>query len=252
MTLDQLRPNGHEFQANKPDLQAALDTGNFDGMGLIFSDTIFDTTALIRILHGVGNVLQRIEEDEQIPKIAAETKHPNHFRVQVRERALALEALLPLIAEIPALTLPEEYDAQDDTRRKINLVYATMFIATGRGYRSWPIPYDELLAMPGAERVAAIERVFADEKYKTVFEFYQSHNGLMPREQYEAALEYIPTAEEVTAAEQRLREAGTAMFTTTEMVDTELATAAAKILSVMQPETNNYLLAESMIFVGRV
>ena len=68
---------------------------------------------------------------------------------------------------------------------------------------------------------------------------------------FQKAHEYTPSPEEIETARERLVTAAEQMVKRTDMVDTTLATAAAKIIGATQPKSDNYLFAESMIFAGR-
>ena len=70
-------------------------------------------------------------------------------------------------------------------------------------------------------------------------------------QEFQKAHEHTPSPEEVETARERLVTAAEQMFQKTEMVDTTLSTAAAKIIGATQPKSDNYLFAESMIFAGR-
>jgi len=237
--------------ANSSALQKVLNTGNFDGIGVTSDYMFFGDRHFSRLTNNIGNIQEQVSADKQIKKITRQTSDPHHSLVQLRKRKIALDFLLPVIAELPELTFPESNNPHDDRERKINLVYTVMFLATGFGSKSWPIGFQELLGMKEDARVAAIKEVFAKERNESLFKYYKSGDGELGQAEYITALDYVPTPEEIELARENLKNAATKMFQTTEMVDDSLALAGAKITKAMNPVTDNVLLAESMIFDNR-
>lgn len=237
--------------ANSNQLQQVLDSGNFDGIGVIFDYMIFEDRHFLRLTNSILDIQEKIANDSTIKAIVQRTNNPSHFMVSIRKREIALDSLLPIIAELPQLSFPESNAANDDSRRKINLVYAVMYFATGTGSKSWPIEYDELLAMEKDGRVSAIKELFIKERNDTLFGYYKSGSGEMKKEEYVAVLEYSPTADEIEISREKLMNAAQKMFNTTEMVDDRLAEVGAKILGATSVVNDYVLLAESMIFDHR-
>jgi hypothetical protein len=258
-------PLEHEQQAVT--LDSVLGYGSFDGYFVIFDYMTFKDEDFVRLMRGVGDVLNRVEKDEEIKTLTEKVGDSGHFLVSLRKREIALEVLLPLIEQIGELSFPEypeDNNPQNDQRRKINLVYTAMYLATGNGTKGWPVDALELFPMEGKERTELIKGFFEKDKLRNItvferqignltFETYKANKGEMDKTLYEVAQAYQPTADEILDAEKFIADALFRLSRGREKANEKLSIAAAKIRHA-DPEkasASNVLLAESMIFVGR-
>lgn len=248
-------------------LETVLNTGNFDGYFVIFDYMVFEEGAFNRLMRGVGDVLARVDTDEYIKDLTQRENFSAYYMVSLRKREIALEALLPLLEQVGELAFPEypeDNNPQNDQRRKINLVYTAMYMATGNGTKGWPVDALDLFPMQGKERAALIKDLFEKAKRKDVtlferqtgnftFETYKANNGELDQSSYEAAQAYQPKPDEIDEAKKFMADAAFRLFRGRQGVDDNLAIAAAKIKHANPEKASaaNVLLAESMIFVGR-
>ena len=87
--------------ANSNQLQQVLDSGNFDGIGVIFDYMIFEDRHFLRLTNSILDIQEKIANDSTIKAIVQRTNNPSHFMVSIRKRDIALDSLLPIIEYSP-------------------------------------------------------------------------------------------------------------------------------------------------------
>jgi len=220
---------------------------------------------------------EKVTADETTKRYVEETGNKRHYMARLRQQEIALETLLPLIAQIPPVKKEDLWKSGERpgrTEKMMYISYVALLLATGVGSKSWPIDCFVFLAMEGEEKARTIKAIFAKNKLqsftlyerqtgKNTFATYEANSGDMNQIQFEAAVAYAPSADELKRAEativKQMKAFGTDVsledfLTGQKKMDTKVVEAAAKIrYGSKHPnaDRDSWLLAEAMIFAGR-
>lgn len=230
----------------------------------------FDVANCASIL-GIEDLLS---SDETIKKLAKETENPQHFMVELRQRELALDVLLPLIEKTQPITDKDLYaddkSYQAQCRKVNNLILLGMQAATGIGYKLWSVGYEELRAMTGPKRVKAIKSAFEQDKLKWVtlyerqtgnltFETYKANKGELNEQEYAAVKSYNPSKQDRALAHKSLENVKGPGYEKIEEPDVEMVAKLVGALGNRVPREidsdkphSMWLFTESWIIQGKV
>lgn len=232
---------------------------------------VFDYDNVSQKFDSIARML-RIEEqvaaDQTVQHFVRETGNKIHFMAGIRRQEIALDRILPLIAQIPPISQDDLWKSGGQpgkTEKMMYIAYVSLLLATGHGSKMWPIDCFAFLAMDGARKAQTLKDLFAKSKLKSVttyerqtgkntFATYEANSGEMNEAQFEAAKTYSPSADELQKAQSVVMRQMGVFGADREKVDPKVVEAAAKIHGGSRhPNVNqdNWLFAEAMIFAGR-
>lgn len=174
---------------------------------------ISPSSDLDETLYGVIAMLHlesRVATDEELRTVVERTGNERHYMVDLRKRALALAALLPFVGQIPPIDTEELESSLDERAPEHGMARIAsigLFLAAGE-----PRPSSEYLQQDGPEKVNTLKFFFQEDALskRSLYEFqtgertygtYEAEGGKMDRRQFEAAMAYAPTPDEMLAVE---------------------------------------------------